>query len=102
MGVARVWTPTSTHLDDLYRYTLGQQIVETYDFSKSLEVALKEFAPDCFILAGPGATLGAPIGQALIDHNWQGISSKADFAKRQKTDPFLIAMGREDQRGLAV
>lgn len=101
-GRGAIWSPHSTDLDALYDYTFGHQIVETYDFSKSIEVAIKEFAPDRLILAGPGATLGAPIAQELIRHEWLGLSSKADFSAMQKENPFLIAMGREDQRKLAV
>lgn len=101
-GRGVIWTPHATEIDKLYQYTLGHQIVETYDFSKSIEVAIKEFAPDCLILAGPGSTLGAPIAQELIRHRWLGLTSKADFSARQKTDPFLLAMGREDQRKLVV
>lgn len=101
-GQGRIWTPYATDTQALYRYTFGHQIVETYDFSKSVEVAVKEFAPDKLILAGPGATLGAPIAQELIRHRWKGLTSKADFSALQKKDPFLIAMGRVDQRALAV
>lgn len=97
-GRGAIWSPFSTKLDVLYQYTLGHQIVETYDFSKSVEVALKEFAPDKLILVGPGATLGAPIAQEMIRHQWRGLQSKADFSARQKSDPFLLAMGRRDQR----
>ncbi len=101
-GRGAVWTPRATELRALYQYTLGHQIVETYDFSKSVEVAVKEFAPDVLILAGPGSTLGAPIAQELIRHRWSGLTSKADFNARQKDDPFLLAMGRKDQRQLVV
>ena len=101
-GRGAIWSPRATDTDALYQYTLGTQIVETYDFSKSVEVAIKEFAPDRLILAGPGATLGAPIAQELIRWRWRGLESKADFAALQKEDPFLIAMGREDQRGLVT
>ncbi len=101
-GRGAIWTPYNTDIDALYQYTFGHQIIETYDFSKSVEVAIKEFAPDKIILAGPGATLGAPIAQELIRHRWKGLGSKADFAQMQKKDPFLIAMGRDDQRGLAI
>jgi len=97
-GRGAVWSPFSTELDALHQYTLGHQIVETYDFSKSIEVALKEFAPDRFILVGPGSTLGAPIAQEMIRHRWLGLQSKADFSARQKSDPFLLAMGRAEQR----
>ncbi len=101
-GRGAIWTGAATDKDALHRYTLGAQITETYDFSKSIEVAIKEFAPDMLILAGPGATLGAAIAQDLIHHRWLSLTSKADFAARQKTDPFLLAMGREDQRRLVV
>lgn len=101
-GRGAIWTRYATDPAALYRYTFGTQIVETYDFSKSVEVAVKEFAPDVLILAGPGATLGAAVAQELIRHRWLGLESKADFVARQKADPFLIAMGREDQRALAV
>jgi len=101
-GRGAIWSPKSSDIGALYQYTLGQQIIETYDFSKSVEIAIKEFAPDCLILAGPGATLGAPIAQELIHHRWMGLTSKADFSARQKKDPFLLAMGREDQRKLVV
>ncbi len=101
-GRGAIWSKHATEPDALYRYTFGHQIVETYDFSKSIEVAVKEFAPDTLILAGPGSTLGAPIAQELIRHRWLGLGSKADFMARQKEDPFLLAMGRQDQRALVI
>ncbi len=101
-GRGAIWTSNTCDVDALYQYTLGHQITETYDFSKSIEVALKEFAPDVLILPGPGSTLGAPIGQVLSEHRWQGIASKQDFQARQKTDPLLLAMGRDDQRAVVV
>lgn len=101
-GRGAIWTPHSSDIEALHRYTLGPQIVETYDFSKSVEIAIKEFAPDKLILAGPGSTLGAPIAQELIRHRWKGLNSKTDFSAMQKADPFLIAMGRDDQRKLVV
>lgn len=101
-GRGAIWSPHASDIQTLYQYTLGTQIVETYDFSKSVEVAIKEFAPDCLILAGPGATLGAPIAQELIRWRWKGLTSKTDFSALQKEDPFLLAMGREDQRELVV
>jgi [acyl-carrier-protein] S-malonyltransferase len=97
-GRGAIWEPHSTDPGALHQYTLGSQITETYDFSKSVEVAIKEFAPDCLILAGPGSTLGAPIAQELIRHSWLGLTSKAEFSALQKSNPYLLAMGREDQR----
>ena len=101
-GRGMVWSPWGTDVSALYRYTLETQIMETYDFAKSVEVACKEFAPDRLILAGPGSTLGAPIAQTLIALGWHGLASRADFMQIQQADPFLLAMGRSEQRGLAV
>lgn len=82
----------------IYDYTLVDQVMETYDFTLSLRVALREFAPDALVLLGPGNSLGGAIGQTLVLEGWQGIRSKSDFIARQKSDdPALISMGRQDQ-----
>jgi hypothetical protein len=46
--------------------------------------------------------LGGSIGQILIENDWLGLKSKSDFTKRQTESPFLIAMGRPEQRSLVV
>lgn len=99
-GRGCVWQPYSTHIEDLYHYTLGHQVVEAYDFTRAITVALKEFAPDNLILLGPGSSLGGSIGQILVENNWRGVDSKQKFAELQATDPFVLAMGRNDQRPL--
>ncbi|RGP40696.1 [Acyl-carrier-protein] S-malonyltransferase [Altererythrobacter insulae] len=101
-GCGRIWSPNSTDVDDLYNYTLHSQIVEPYDFAKSVEVALKEFAPDLLILTGPGGSLGAPVAQCLISHRWRQITDRESFMKQQSASPYLISMGREEQRHLAI
>lgn len=101
-GRGGIWTPGAADPDALYRYTLGHQIYETYDFSKAIEVGLKEFAPDALILVGPGSTLGPPIAQELIRRRWRGLASKSDFSALQKSDPILLSMGRDDQRALVA
>ncbi len=54
-------------------------------------------------LLGPGDTLGGAIAQALIAIGWRGLRSKQDFQEVQASDsPFLLAMGREDQRALVT
>ena len=78
--------------------TLGIGKLEPYDFTRSLAVGIKEFAPDRIVLLGPGETMGGAIGQGLVAEKWLGIADKAGFAARQAADPFLIAMGRADQR----
>jgi [acyl-carrier-protein] S-malonyltransferase len=98
-GRGAVWQPYSTNIADLYHYTLGHQVVAPYDFTRAVSVALKEFAPDQLVLLGPGGSLGGAIGQILVENNWHGIRSKDDFTKIQASEnPFLIAMGRSEQR----
>ena len=65
-------------------------------------MGLKEFAPTKLILLGPGTTLGGAVGQVLVRHRWKGMTSKDAFSKVQKTNPYLLAMGREDQRSIVV
>jgi malonyl CoA-acyl carrier protein transacylase len=97
-GQGKIWQPHSTNLEALYQYTLGKQVVEPYNFSKAIEVALKEFAPDNLIILGPGATLGGAVGQCLVQHKWQNIESKKDFIETQKHQPLVLAMGMPEQR----
>jgi [acyl-carrier-protein] S-malonyltransferase len=92
-GRGKIWQPYATDLEDLYRYTLDTQVVDTYDFTKAVTVTLKEFAPDKLVLLGPGNSLGGSIGQILVENKWLGIQNKADFSAYQKQDPFLISMG---------
>lgn len=100
-GRGQIWQPYSTSINELYNYTLGHQVVEPYDFTRAVSVAIKEFAPDKIVLLGPGGSLGGSIGQIIIENDWHGIKSKSEFQSRQQKDPLLIAMGREDQRILA-
>ncbi len=97
-GRGVVWRPLGSDLDALYEYTLNTQVVETYDFTRALTVALTTFAPDRVIVTGPGATLGPPIAQILIALGWRGIGSRAEFMERQERDPFVLAMARPEQR----
>ncbi|BDX08195.1 ACP S-malonyltransferase [Planctobacterium marinum] len=97
-GEGTIWQPHSTEVSDLYDYTLGTQVRETYNFSKAIEVSIKEFAPDALIITGPGATLGGAVAQTLIAHNWYDLTDKASFIERQKADPVILAMGMEAQR----
>ncbi len=92
-GRGKIWQPYATDLEELYRYTLDTQVVDTYDFTKAVTVTLKEFAPDKLVLLGPGNSLGGSIGQILVENKWLGIESKSDFSAQQKQEPFLISMG---------
>jgi [acyl-carrier-protein] S-malonyltransferase len=101
-GRGHIWRRYASAADALHSYTFGHQILAPYDFTRAVQVAVREFAPDRIILLGPGDTLGGAIAQALIAIGWRGLSSKADFIARQAADPLLIAMGRGDQRDLAI
>ena len=101
-GQGRIWSPRAFNRDAIYAYTLGAQLTDSYDFTRAVQVAAAEFAPDSVIVLGPGTTLGAPIAQALIASGWRGLSSKADFQARQQDEPILISMGMAEQRAWAL
>jgi [acyl-carrier-protein] S-malonyltransferase len=101
-GRGHIWRPHASGTEALHQYTFVTQILETYDFTRAIQVAVKEFAPDRIILLGPGDTLGGAIAQALIAIEWRGLRSKADFQEMQASSPFLLAMGRDDQRALVT
>ena len=101
-GRGHIWRPFASNSGTLRDYTFAAQILETYDFTRAVQVAVREHAPDRIILLGPGDTLGGAIAQALIAIEWRGLRSKRDFQEAQATAPILLAMGREDQRALVT
>ena len=101
-GRGHIWQPYSTDVEELYNYTLGTQVVDFYDFSQSITVALKEFCPDHLVLLGPGSSLGGSIGQIMIANDWLGLKNKEQFSQLQAKNPLLLAMGRNEQRGLVI
>jgi len=89
------FTPWATDVAQLVDYTLGLQVVEPYDFTLSVRVALREQAPDHLVLPGPGNTLGGVCGQILIAEGWRGLRNKADFERAQASErPCVISMRR--------
>jgi acyl transferase domain-containing protein len=101
-GAGRIWRPHASAPLAFWDYTLGEQVVETFDFTAAMRVAVREFAPDRLIVLGPGETLGSAVAQCLIAAHWRGLDSKTAFAKVQSGDPLVLAMGREDQRARVV
>ena len=101
-GLGQIWQPHSTDTHALYEYTLGAQVTTPYNFTKAIEVAIKEYAPDKLIILGPGSTLGGAVAQSLIKQNWLDMTSKSDFIALQKRDPFILAMGLAEQRKFVV
>lgn len=101
-GQGKIWSPKAFGPAAIYDYTLGAQLNSVYDFTRSVQVATAEFAPDKIIVLGPGTTLGAPTAQSLIASGWRGLSGKSNFQARQADDPVILSMGIAEQRALVV
>lgn len=101
-GRGAIWWPGACDMQALHQYTLGEQVTTTYDFTGAVTIAAREFAPDLFIIPGPGTTLGGAVAQSLITANWRGMADKAGFKSQQDAAPFLAAMGQTDQRAHIV
>ncbi|MGJ8559114.1 MAG: ACP S-malonyltransferase [Litorimonas sp.] len=101
-GRGKIWMPGAANITELWDYTFGTQVIETYDFTRSVQTGLKEFAPECVIVLGPGNTLGGATAQSMLMCDWNGQSTKAQFLEQQTIDPTMLAMGHKDQRALVV
>ena len=76
-------------------YTFGAQVTEPFDFTATVRVALREWAPEQLVLTGPGNTLGGVVGQILCAEGWGGVQRRADFGARQDSgSPLVTSMGR--------
>ena len=101
-GRGTIWWPGATDTEGLWDYTLGHQVIQPYDFTHAIRTAAREFAPDLFIITGPGTTLGGAVAQSLIAANWRNMATKADFQTIQQTAPLLASMGMKDQRATVI
>ncbi len=101
-GRGHIWWPKASSPAALRHYTLGTQVTEPFDFRRAIQTAAREFAPDLFLLTGPGSTLGGAVGQSLVEIGWSGLVDKAGFDARQDTNPVLVSMGRKAQRVLVT
>ena len=99
-GRGHIWWPGAATTATLRDYTLGHQVTEPYDFTAAIRTAAREFAPDYFIILGPGTTLGGAVAQSLIRANWRGLASKPDFQRMQAETPFLLSRALPEQRAL--
>lgn len=75
-GFGNVHSPWSAHPRELLRYTLHEQVVETFDFSACVRTAMREFQPDVLLCAGPGSSLRAPVGHCVLREGWRGVHEK--------------------------
>jgi [acyl-carrier-protein] S-malonyltransferase len=101
-GRGGIWRPQMSQVEALWDYTLGAQLTQTYDFTRAISVGVREFAPDCVIVLGPGETLGGAVIQSLIAARWQGLDSRNAFMGAQAERPLVLAMGRGEQRMLVT
>ncbi|MBK9385097.1 MAG: ACP S-malonyltransferase [Planctomycetes bacterium] len=98
-GRGFLWSPWSADPQALCEYTLGHQVTETFDYSATVRVLLREFAPDVVILLGPGNPLGGPTAQVLLREGWRGMRTRADFDAVQKSErKALVSYGLEAER----
>jgi len=101
-GRGNVWWPGASDLQALYDYTLGAQVTQSYDFTRAITAAAREFAPDLFIVLGPGTTLGGAVAQSLICAQWRGMQDKDGFKACQDATGLLVGMGVAEQRALVT
>lgn len=101
-GCGAIWWPGASDIEALYDYTLGQQVTASYDFTRAITVAAREFAPDLFIVLGPGTTLGGAVAQSLVAAQWRGMTSKSEFKAHQDATSLLVSMGLPAQRGVVA
>jgi len=100
-GRGEIWTAGSDP-EAIRQYTLGHQVSATYDFTRAIEVAVREFAPDRLIVLGPGTAMGAPVLQTLAAMDWLGLNDREAWQQRQRQDPYVLGMGIESQRTLVT
>jgi [acyl-carrier-protein] S-malonyltransferase len=101
-GRGKIWWPGASDANALWDYTLGHQVTEPFDFTRAITIAAREFAPDLFVIAGPGTTLGGAVAQSLILANWRGMTCKSDFQTLQQNSPLLVSMGMPEQRAIVT
>ncbi len=97
-GRGAIFRPHSADPLAVRDYTLGHQVVAPYDFTTSVRVVMREYAPDHLVLLGPGGNLGGAVAQALIAEGWRGLHTRADFAAMQAAGPVVLSMARPEQR----
>lgn len=87
-GFGNVHSPWSSDPRELWRYTTGAQVTETFDFSAAVRTAMREFQPDVLLCAGPGSSLRAPVGHCVLREGWRGITTR-----QQLFDSGCVATG---------
>lgn len=92
-GAGRQYLPHSADPDELRVYTLGEQVVCPYDFTTSVRVALREYAPERLVLTGPGNTLGGACGQIVVAEGYRDLHTRAALTEGEGAE-FILSMRR--------
>jgi acyl transferase domain-containing protein len=102
-GRGLVHRPRWARPSDLLDYTLGHQVVRTYDFTLAVRAALRHAAPDVVIALGPGNSLGGPLARILAAEGWRGARGRQGFEAVQAAGPPLLSsFGLPPQRRTLV
>ncbi|MEZ5966659.1 MAG: ACP S-malonyltransferase [Planctomycetota bacterium] len=75
-GFGRMHSPWSADPQALLAYTVGPQVTETFDFTSSVRVALRELNPDVMLCAAPGNSLRAPVGHVVVREGYRGVRDR--------------------------
>lgn len=75
-GFGNVHSPWSADPRQLLRYTVREQVLETFDFTACVRTAMREFQPDVLVCVGPGSSLRAPVGHCVLAEGWRGLRDK--------------------------
>lgn len=95
-GRGIIWDPRTTRVDPLQGYTFVEQVMLPFHFSRCVEVACKEFAPQQAIVLGPGLQTANGVAQQLVRMKWHGMIDRRGFLEQQRQRPFLLQL--EDTR----
>jgi len=102
-GRGNIWRRFSSDPAAVRDYSFGHQILAPFDFALSVEVAVKEYAPDVVILPGPGRP---DTRDSVRAYAWLSLAGEHGLAPagaaRQAADPILLSMGRAGQRMLVT
>lgn len=97
-GRGFVFRPRAADPEELRWWTLGSQVVETYDFTTSILSALHRTAPDVVIALGPGNPLGGPLARILVQARWHDARTREDFERINREEAMLLSFGMPVQR----
>jgi malonyl CoA-acyl carrier protein transacylase len=75
-GLGNIHTPWSASPARLLDYTTRRQVLETYNFTASVQTAIREFNPDVLLCAGPGQSLRAPVGHVVLSEQYRGLKTR--------------------------